>query len=132
VGTRCANHVTALYPQKLALISPTGGGRSVGMVRSRTKATKFSLLYICIYIYIKVKINCSRYRCGVAQRVVRRTDLLFNDRGTRRGEWTVARPGRSLPLAKVHFTGGWMGPRACLDGRKISSQMGVDPGPTSP
>jgi len=40
VGTRCANHVTPLYPQKLALTSPTGGGRSVGMVRSRTKATE--------------------------------------------------------------------------------------------
>jgi hypothetical protein len=26
----------------LALISPTSGGRSVGIVRSRTKATKFS------------------------------------------------------------------------------------------
>jgi len=38
VGTRCANHVTPLYPQKLALTSPTGGGRSVGMVRSRTKS----------------------------------------------------------------------------------------------
>ena len=44
VGTRCANHVTPLYPQKLALTSPTGGGRSVGMVRSRTKATEFSLV----------------------------------------------------------------------------------------
>jgi len=43
VGTRSANHVTPLYPQKLALTSPTGGGRSVGMVRSRTKATEFSL-----------------------------------------------------------------------------------------
>jgi len=43
VGTRCADHVTPLYPQKLALISPTGGGRSVGIVRVRTKATKFSL-----------------------------------------------------------------------------------------
>ena len=30
-------------PQKLALTSPTGGGRSVGIVRSRTKATEFSL-----------------------------------------------------------------------------------------
>jgi len=37
--------VTPLYPQKLALTSPTGGGRSVGMVRSRTKATEFSLVY---------------------------------------------------------------------------------------
>jgi len=32
--------VTPLYPQKLALTSPTGGGRSVGIVRSRTKATE--------------------------------------------------------------------------------------------
>jgi len=31
--------VTPFYPQKLALTSPTGGGRSVGIVRSRTKAT---------------------------------------------------------------------------------------------
>jgi len=41
VGTRCADHVTHLYPQKLALTSPTGGGRSVGIVCSRTKATEF-------------------------------------------------------------------------------------------
>jgi len=42
VGTRCADHVTPLYPQKLALTLPTGGGRSVGIVRMRTKATEFS------------------------------------------------------------------------------------------
>jgi len=48
VGTRCADHVTPLYPQKLALISPTGGGRSVGIVRSRTKATEFIHIY-CVY-----------------------------------------------------------------------------------
>jgi hypothetical protein len=29
-----------LYPQKLALTSPTSGGRSVGIVRSRIKATE--------------------------------------------------------------------------------------------
>ena len=40
VGNRCSDHVTPLYPQKLALTSPTGGGRSVGIVRSRTKATE--------------------------------------------------------------------------------------------
>jgi hypothetical protein len=33
-----------LYPQKLALTSPTSGGHSVGIVRSRTKATEFSLV----------------------------------------------------------------------------------------
>jgi hypothetical protein len=37
VGNRRADHVTPLYPQKSALTSPTGGGRSVGMVRSRTQ-----------------------------------------------------------------------------------------------
>jgi len=37
--------VTPLYPQKLELTSPTGGGRSVGIVRSRTKATEFGLVY---------------------------------------------------------------------------------------
>ena len=42
MGTRCADHVTTLYSQKLALTLPTGGGRSVGIVRSRTKATEFS------------------------------------------------------------------------------------------
>jgi len=46
VGTRCADHVTPLYPQKLAPTSPTGGGRSVGIVRVRTKATEFSLVLV--------------------------------------------------------------------------------------
>jgi len=48
VGTRCADHVTPLYPQKLALTSPTGGGRCVGIVRVRTKATEL-LLMLCRY-----------------------------------------------------------------------------------
>ena len=45
VGNRYADHVTPLYPQKLALTSPSGGGRSVGMVRSRTEATEFSFSF---------------------------------------------------------------------------------------
>jgi len=97
VGTRCTDHVTPLYLQKLALTSPTGGGRSVGIVRVRTKATEFSLVFVLgisfqnltrhIIIYqltIKVKVNCSRYRPGMAQRVGRGIALLFHDRGTRR------------------------------------------------
>jgi hypothetical protein len=35
-----------LYPQKLALTSPTSGGRSVGIVRSRTQATEFIFFFI--------------------------------------------------------------------------------------
>jgi len=44
VGTHCADHATPLYPQKLALTSPTGGGRSLGIVRVRTEATEFVLM----------------------------------------------------------------------------------------
>jgi hypothetical protein len=33
-----------LYPQKLAITSPTSGGRSVGIVRSRSRATEFSFV----------------------------------------------------------------------------------------
>ena len=32
----------------------------------------------------------------------------------------------------THFTRGWVGPRAGLDGRKISSPPEFDPGPSSP
>ena len=52
VGTRCADHVTPLYPQKLALTSLTGGGRSVGIVRTRTKATEFSLVLVYLVGFI--------------------------------------------------------------------------------
>jgi hypothetical protein len=44
--------VNTLYPQKLATTSPTSGGRSVDIVRSRTKATelvsKLSFPSVCI------------------------------------------------------------------------------------
>ena len=50
------------------------------------------------------------------------------------GEWSAARPGPLYPRERpgTHFTGGWVGPRAGLDGRKISSPPGLDPGPSSP
>jgi len=31
----------------------------------------------------------------------------------------------------THFTGGWVGPRAGLDGREISSPQGFDSGPSN-
>jgi hypothetical protein len=34
-----------LYPQKLALTSPTSGDRSVGILRSRNMATEFSFFF---------------------------------------------------------------------------------------
>jgi len=54
VGTRCADHVTPLYPQKLAVTSPTGGGRSVGIVRSQTNATEFSFL-VLMFVNLNVQ-----------------------------------------------------------------------------
>jgi hypothetical protein len=35
------DYATPIYPQKLTLPSPTRGGRSVGIVRSRTEAKEF-------------------------------------------------------------------------------------------
>jgi hypothetical protein len=43
-----ADHATPLYPQKWVLTSPTSGGRSVGIVRSRTKATELVSLFLWI------------------------------------------------------------------------------------
>jgi hypothetical protein len=56
VGIRQADQVAPLYPQKLALTSPTSGGRSVGIVLSRTQAMEFfltllshqSLICVCL------------------------------------------------------------------------------------
>ena len=59
MGTSCADHVTPLYLQKLAITSPTGGGRSVGIVRVRTKATEFSFFSFSLVEenYVNVEIN---------------------------------------------------------------------------
>jgi hypothetical protein len=46
VGIRHADHVTPLCPQKLTLVSPTSGGRTVVIVRSRTQTTGFSFEFI--------------------------------------------------------------------------------------
>jgi hypothetical protein len=44
VGIRHANHVAPYIRKKLAITSPTTGGRSVGIVRSRTQTMEFSLV----------------------------------------------------------------------------------------
>jgi hypothetical protein len=48
VGIRCADHVTPSIRKKLALTSPSSGGRSVGIVRSRTKTTESSGFYCSV------------------------------------------------------------------------------------
>jgi hypothetical protein len=44
-----------LYPQKLALTSPTSGGHSVGIIRSRTQTTEFLSLYLAVKAYRVVR-----------------------------------------------------------------------------
>jgi len=48
-------------------------------------------------------VKWSRYRPGVVPRVGRGIALLFHDRGTRRGEWSATRPGRTLPPGKSRY-----------------------------
>ena len=76
--------------------------------------------------YVKVKVKRSRYRPGVAQRVGRGIVLLSMTAALEGDEWSAARPGRNLPPGKTRypfFTGGRVGPRAGLDGRKIFFYM---------
>ena len=49
------------------------------------------------------------------------------------GWGSAPRRGRLYPHERTgtQCTGGWVGPRAVLDGRKISSPLAFDPGPSS-
>ena len=49
-----------------------------------------------LYIYIKVNVMRSRFRTGVGIGIA----LLFHDRGTRKGELSATRLGRTLHQAK--------------------------------
>jgi len=71
----------------------------------------------------EVKEKFSRYRSGMTQRLGRGIALLFHDRGTRR-RWVVSSTPRPHFTPVTHFTGGWVGPRTGLDGRKISFPPG--------
>ena len=69
----------------------------------------------CPHNFIYLKVKCSRYRPGVAQKVGRGIALLFHDSGTRRG-WVVS----STP--RPHFTSG-------KDAVPILQETGWAPGP---
>ena len=88
VGTRCADHVTPLYPQKLALTSPTGGGRSVGIVRVRTKATEFS------FSTVRIQLHVSALYVGHLQVEIQLTDQLHKICGV--FVWGLGGVGRGM------------------------------------
>jgi len=87
-------------------------------------------------IKLKVKVKCSRYRPGVAQRVGRGIAVLFHDRGTRR--WVSGQqhaPAALYPRGKFRCPlyrrlGGSQG-RSGQE-RKISSPPGFDPPTVQP
>jgi hypothetical protein len=56
LGIRRTHHATPLYPQMLAQTSPTSGFRSVGIVRSRTKATELLLLLLVVVVAFVIRI----------------------------------------------------------------------------
>jgi hypothetical protein len=91
--------------------------------------------YVPSHNTVKVKkVKCSLYRPGVAQRVGRGIALLFHDRHYKGVCGQQHAPAALYPRERpgTHFTGGWVGSRAGLDGRKISSPPRFDPGPSSP
>jgi hypothetical protein len=55
-----------LYPQRSVLTSPTSGGRSVGIVLSRTKSTELLLLLLLFTEYVSVsRWKTMRCKCEV-------------------------------------------------------------------
>jgi len=68
----------------LALTSPTGGGRSVGMVRSRTKATEFS------YYGLVLKVRSSIMT--VSRGVVHSLYFIFNHISSPALHWAKSAP----------------------------------------
>jgi hypothetical protein len=63
VGIRHADDVAPSIRKKLAITSPTSGGRSVGIVRSRTQAMEFFLL-CTVWLQMNVQLSLSLYCCS--------------------------------------------------------------------
>jgi len=84
-------------PEQVALLTEL-----LPAARKETEAAEYRIMRR-FTIFIKVNVKWSRYRPDVAQRVGRGIVLVFHDRGTRRGEWSAARPGRTLPPGKNRY-----------------------------
>ena len=65
----------------------------------------------------------------MAQRLGRGIALLFHDHGTRRGEWSAARPGRTLPPGKTRYLLYWRlgGPQGQSGRAENLAPPGFDP-----
>ena len=88
------------------------------------------------YIYIykgKGKVFPLQARCG-PEGGQRYSSTLPRPRHQKGVSGQQHAPAALYPRERLgtHCTGGWVGPRAGLEGRKISSPPGFDPGPSSP
>jgi hypothetical protein len=87
-----------LYPQKLALTSPTSGSRSFGIVRSRNEATEFSFsFYVMKHWKVKkVKCLCLSNLSPTSMKMYGGMDVqnqFFFTWTLDGGEWSASRPG---------------------------------------
>ena len=127
-GTGCPLHSPVTFILRPLSSSGTSIMRIFGNLTKKTLKTYAGL----------VKRKCRQgspfLQATKALRVSRGIALLFHDRGTRRGWGSAPRPDRLYPQERpgTHFTGGWVGLRAGLDGPKISPPPGFDAGPSSP
>ena len=104
MGIRCAYHVTPFYPQKLALTSPTGSGRSVGIVRSQTKATEFYRLTYFGSGYLILTLPLQRSEtAGICSSIV--PGVAFNtvslDSSTRCVFWRIRKIGKKKKSSRL-------------------------------
>jgi hypothetical protein len=81
-----------LYPQKLALASPISGGRSVGIVRSRTQATEL----VCFFVVTLESLHAVK---GIRDAEIEILVLIFLTLDA--GEWQLHTPLAILP--EKHF-----------------------------
>jgi hypothetical protein len=61
MGILRADHATSSVCKMLALTLSTSGGRSLGIVRLRTKATEVSFSFICLNVYFAFFDTCCYY-----------------------------------------------------------------------
>jgi len=92
-------------------------------------------LLLGVYIVKCTLVQALRLCTGrTARRRSRGIALLFLDHSSRRGEGSASRNGRSLTPGKTRYplSGGWVGPRAGLEGEKSLPHRDSIPGPSSP
>ena len=126
-GARKISHPSGFGPRTVHPLGSRHPGPQENKIHTSIFHSTWSLGTV-VYKKRYTKLEWSRYRPGVAQRVGRRIEGIEGVSGQQHAPAALyprERPG-------THFTGGWVGHRADLDGRKISSPSGFDPGPSIP